>query len=708
MISHLEVVTRPSTLCDHRAEARMKLIADPNHLPIDTAHFHEEKFPNPYSHTIYLGKDTGVFPSEFALRIRSYGNSLTNSGQFGLLDLSSPCFLEIKYHDPSIGGATRKVRHHTVIGEAITIAQSADQVRSVFFSELPDAIQARVIHFFDQPGSCVPLCGVSYNRRHFVNSRRITYDDNIRKVAVAGYDHCWLVRTSSPEPYSIIELKQRADASRGEANLSKFSLARQFVGNASFNETGMDMRAEGDWRLTEMEVKIDTVTDPRATLEKLVGTDQFVISNPRENEPTPMQFIAAGDQGVCIMGREGVTARMAIKHKRVIETRAGISTREERVSPYSHEYLQTVLNELGGSIETAPRSEYTTRHRLLRLVVSSETGNVFAVVADHCTSEGQIPDLNQVEIEYRGKIDASDASEHDEEGVFRDLQLVSRWIYSQYRMDSQVPHFSTLTKYDWAMGWQMPYCPSSELHQGKNAFLEVVGEDVIKTYDLWGTIHPQQVAKSYRDFRAAVAQFYSLPQLREINESDTQLVVRETLIKGRSGVDLLKTGSDSDIVDFLEMVLLPLKGQILENSEYSCGPEKISRRPLATPVDIKPNNFIITEAGQAIFVDCFPPLNRQSDGSLIETYVNDGGFHDAWVYGEASVLITRFLLRCIRIVPEKVDLITQTVLIICRNIDQSGLLNSELRVNAEREKTQRDFHRIGVGQQALDILKASS
>lgn len=694
-----------------RSESRARVIVDPERLPLDTSSYEVEKFPQPYSHTLYFGFPDGTFPNGFAFRIRAYGESLTptQSGNVAILDLQQPCYLEIKHPIEGLPGTRKKVRHQTTVGAAIDAAQSLEKVLSIFEAELPETIQEQLRQFYATDQRCQPLCGVSYERTHFINSHRITVDHNIQSFAVVQYDGNWFIRKGEQEPYSMMEIKSALSPAGEEANISKFKVSNCMTGEALHVEPGMNMIEDGNWELLERELKIDTVADPRDTLKQVAGSAEISVGPWKANKPTLMQFVKVGENGICIMGRVGVTEKMAIKHKTTISSSAGVITRTERVQPYSQEKLDEIIRELGGDPETVERSAYVSRNRVIRLVVCESTGNIFAITADRCISEDeQIPDLNQVEVEYRGKIARTTEQTIDAAEVDADFEKVSRWLYQEYRKKQQVPQLSTVTKYEWSTGQVAVTQPKPEsVRQGNNARLEFdyEAQQVRKTFDLWGAVvDSQQIIMNYLAFRTQAAQLYNLPEMHDIQHDGNSLRVTESLIDGKMAKTVLAEGSEAETIAFIKAALMPLQGQIMPDTEFDLGTDRVSRRPLALPIDIKPDNFVITPTGEVYFVDLFPPLNRQEDGSLVATYGAKDGKHDAWVYGEASVLITRFLMRCLMANPSRCELMTRTVLEIVAQIDQSGLLLTELQRNAQREKTITDFGKVENGVRALVLI----
>jgi hypothetical protein len=496
----------------------------------------------------------------------------------------------------------------------------------------------------------------------------------------------------------------------GEANVSKFQISTSEVGKLVHIEPGMDMKAEGDWMLLERELKIDTVSDPREGLKNLLSNNEISVG-PWKEGSSMMQFVIIGENGICIMGREGVTKKMAIKHKENVDSSNGVITRTERVQPYSKEALDQIILSKGGNPEAIERTAYFTRNRAIRLVTCVNTGNIFAITADCCVSEDGRADLNQTEIEYRGKVIASDNQVIDQEEVDADFQKVSKWLYSEFRKKKLVPQLSSITKYEWSSADD---CEDEGLlegmRQGNNARIEVDERlgIVRKNYDLWGAIDSKKAVKDYIKFRSVVATIYKTPELKCVEVGETSLKIEENLVTGVLAKQMLSEGSDQQTVDFIHSVILPLSNQIEFGKEILLDNNRVSKCPLITPIDIKPDNFVISENGESIFVDMFPPLNRDEEtGIVVETYPGKGGLNDTLVYGEASVLITRFLMRCVMANPDRARLMTETVLSDVRKIDQSGLLISQMQENALLEKTITDFSNVKNGALCLALISVA-
>jgi len=692
-----------------RHEGRIRAICDPHNLPLDLRHYEAKTFPESHSHTLYFGQENGVFPEGFAFRIRMYGNPLISSQSTGILDPNAPCYLEIKHPIEDVAGARKKLRFQTTVQEAIHIATSKDNVLGIFGADLPDAVKRQIEVLYASNKHVVPLCGVSYERKHFENTTsRVTIDANIHSFSIVHYDGVWFVRATDQEPYSMLEIKQ--DKGFGEANISKFRVASLDSGASRHIEPGMNMKKEGDWVLEERELKIDTIGDPREALKTLASTDELSVG-PWKEGSSMMQFIKVGANGVCIMGREGVTNKMAIKYKLDGSDAEGVLTRTEYVMPYSLDKLLEIVRDLGGNPELLEKTSYFTRNRAMRLVVSRKTGNIFAITADRCVNEDGRSDLNQTEIEYRGRIVDTASAIIDEASVREDFRKVSLHMYQELRKHQLVPAISHITKYEWASKdrHQRAVLPES-FRQGNNAQLTVdIGRRIVrKKYDMWGAIsEPEQVVTNYVNFRDAVQQLYTIPANSIVERSKESLVVEEALISGTLAKQIIREGSIEQTADFIRAALSPLKGQIMTGESINCGEGRISHYPLRTPIDIKPDNFVITPDGGVVFVDLFPPLNRQDDGRIVTTYQGKGAEHDAWVYGEASVLITRFLMRCIMANPKHAHTMASTVLTMVQEIDPSGFLLQEMKVNTKREKTIVDFAKVENGLSVLEEINAA-
>lgn len=696
-----------SIVTQERGESRSRIVCDPEHLPLDLKDYEVKKYPEAFSNTLYLGLEDGTFPDGFAFRIRIYIDHKVDQNNVGILDTNLPCFLEIKHPVEGVLGSRKKLRHQTTIKEAIEIAKSMDKVLEIFGSELPENVVQQLKNFYGSGQVVKPLSGVAYERTHFINGHRMTLDKDIHAFSIVEYDGVWFVKSSVDEAYSMLEIK--TGEVNGEANVSKFQISTGEVGKLIHIEPGMDMKAEGDWMLLERELKIDTVSDPREGLKVLRSNSEISVG-PWKEGSSMMQFVVIGENGICIMGREGVTKKMAIKHKENVESSNGVITRTERVQPYSQEALDQIILSKGGNPEVIERTAYFTRNRAIRLVTCVDTGNIFAITADRCVSEDGRPDLNQTEIEYRGKVTTSDNQVINQDEVDADFQKVSRWLYAEFRKKKLVPQLSSVTKYDWSSSSEQQNGLLEGMRQGNNARIEVNEELglVAKTYDLWGATDAEETVRNYTKFRSTVAGIYSVPELKKLEVNNSSLKIEESLVEGVLAKQLLLDGSDQQAIDFIHSVLLPLSDQIMIGKEIELANKRVSRCPLITPIDIKPDNFVVTPNGDSFFVDMFPPLNRdENTGIVVDTYPGKGGLNDTLIYGEASVLITRFLMRCIMANPDKAKLMTETVLDDVKKIDQSGMLISQMQENALLEKTITDFSGVKNGILCLALISAA-
>lgn len=246
--------------------------------------------------------------------------------------------------------------------------------------------------------------------------------------------------------------------------------------------------------------------------------------------------------------------------------------------------------------------------------------------------------------------------------------------------------------------------------RGGHARLEVDHDRgiVTKEYNLSPAISASHTVRDYLTFRAGVSQFYRLPELISTCLDGDLFSVQEKLITGTRGDILLAEGSEATAVQFVQAALLPLAGQIMPNTSYNLLSGRISKTPLKNPVDIKPVNFVISHSdNQAVFVDVFPPLIRTENGSLTPVFPNRDGRHTAWIYGDASIIITKFLMDCISVNPGRLVALTLAMIDMIATIDPTGLLLSELQINSTRPQTIAGYSKISHGPEALDLIGAT-
>ena len=346
---------------------------------------------------------------------------------------------------------------------------------------------------------------------------------------------------------------------------------------------------------------------------------------------------------------------------------------------------------------------------MIRLVTCRSTGNIFAITADRCVSEDGRADLDQTEIEYRGKITTQDNQSINQQEVDEDFQKVARWLYREFKNKKLVPQLSSVTKYNWAAARNDNNVLPEGMKQGCNARMEIdpQSSSLIKYYDLWGTVDPEAVVENYQNFRAAVSQIYKIPELKQMTREATALKIEEAFVEGIRADKVLAEGTEQQVIDFIHSVILPFAGQINFGQELDLGEDRISRCPLITPVDIKPDNFVITPQGESVFVDMYPPLNRDEVGLVVETYQGKDQLGDSWDYGEAALLITRFLIRCIIANPQRAELMTKTLLEDVKKIDRDGFLLEQMKINTAREKTVERVAKIEKGIFCLGLINTA-
>jgi hypothetical protein len=313
----------------------------------------------------------------------------------------------------------------------------------------------------------VPIAKVEYKRHHYVNSgifdgtegQRITIDTDFSlwDIDWTGYQYAAVKVKDFAQ--GILEIKNKGGIKAYPEDLktlvSKFEKApskHDIVFNTIDHNVGLTVEVEnkdfkGGWYINEIERKLDVQQDPRIWLTNVTTTYPLLFINPEE-QLTRQQFFLLKDpkQSACIVEYPLIIKDRMIKTK-IQKDMSPLDSRLELAQTDNPDARKRVSRFLGKDISTYPLSESFHRNRVLRTLINCQSGRVYEVVADNCVSNDDRADLNQVEIEYIGKL--TGCSQTSLQSIDEELTDMEEWVKKSLEKNNLTILPTRTTKNSW-------------------------------------------------------------------------------------------------------------------------------------------------------------------------------------------------------------------------------------------------------------------
>ncbi len=419
----------------------------------------------------YLGLGIKVRFYEFTPRLNLF-----------LIDSATQCVIELKTMAESYGMNSKvKAGEKTTItyGEFLNYISDLSETNILnrphfkpISKTLMEFIKAHALT------SIVPAGATSYQRKHFVASdHRISLDQNISYYLTVKHDKDIIFSKALDCIGSILEIKKNRNLDIDKLPIIKalryqnipYEFFKKSKGmqlddiirqeSHEFIEPELDERADNDWVITEREIKLDALSDPRLVSKTVqMGNNVTIFNGTGIININYQRIYDVGSSGIVYMSADLQGTDPMLKYKFfVTNDDQGALVRREVVIPYTPEALQDVANELepGINIDDVIVTPYFCRDRIKCNVYMADTRNVFEIYGDHSTFvKGECNKFNQVEIEYAGIICKQGTSifkqQKLEDVINNDFMKLRAIVLDKYNEAGNPLTASTRTKYDWA------------------------------------------------------------------------------------------------------------------------------------------------------------------------------------------------------------------------------------------------------------------
>jgi hypothetical protein len=652
-----------------RSELRLPLIFDDRNPPFSLKEFQEVEFSKPNTFSLYIGNHDGIFPSGFGLRIRFYEEEKFQN--FKILDREKICFFEIKIPGGLNGEKRKKVRIQVTFGEIIDHISDYEKFMTWLLTKgvtINAQISLDIKNLFanqNTKSGLTPLVGLSYKRRHFHQDRkRLTIDFQIKNFQIIEIDKNYLLVADEDYKPQVVEVKDEQtnnetsdnfhiDGSPIKLNVfSKFEIAKRAHKKYSFRKNKLIAR---DFLIRQEEdefLGLKTSVSPLPSLEKLSFEDDsyFVLDSKRYE--------------------------LGLSQKSQLEENF-------QVIGFSN-------NEFLSKIESGEKIE--------RILFDKQTNSIYTITAIHIhLNDGS--EINQVQIKYSGKIIKNKEKDVGENNNFQEICLA---IFNYVKMNELHPQIvrekisPVITRNNDA-----EVLPNST---HAHISFEMLDESpvVTKEYDVANSKFPlEKITQLFVAYRKLVQKIYSVPNLIQLERlSDTAFKSVEQRIVGKRGGEIVKEGNQLEISEFFTRALLPLAETILKPVTLSDG--KFSPYPVAIPLDLKPDNFVVSYDDELYFVDFFTPWQRKKDGSLLPVFREKSS--KSLVFGDFHYMITKFLLWSLKENSKEGPFMVNYLQSLLKQIDPSLLLLKMFRTNMNSKRVQEDFLSIEGGKEVISTI----
>jgi hypothetical protein len=404
---------------------------------ISQSGWQETVYENPWNTTIYLAQsgplpEKGTSRGRIRMRFRS-SEQLGNSIYFPTYD--QPCELEIKTHgshERNSGQNMKYILKGATVGEVFAALQSRESFNDLDVHADEGTSFGELLAYYggENTESLVPVGATSYRRNHFTNEQgvRVTTDTDVSYWYFGEQKKRWYALRGEVADYNIVEIKKPDAGLQVDTNAvctQLFGAEHDFQPVAGEEESKFDhirneikkgikpvranpeMRYGDDkegWSFTEREVKIDLSSDGRAFLGTLAENPaEGVYLGPERQENVYQYFLVLDPEtGIAVMSSTPTFEKPKYKGKIDISKQNGQLIREEVVGA-SLEEVQQKLQMKGRDTSEATESSRYVRAKNIRYAVC-DSGNVYALIADHCEAEDGRTPLNQIEIEFLGQV----------------------------------------------------------------------------------------------------------------------------------------------------------------------------------------------------------------------------------------------------------------------------------------------------------------
>ena len=210
------------------------------------------------------------------------------------------------------------------------------------------------------------------------------------------------------------------------------------------------------WRFDEREIKVDVNKDPRLFLMLLPTnlSEDILLSASRHRIKYHYFILLDSDRGVGIYAKHSksdFSDSPFYKGKITVSDDQDILFRQELTFRDNPNDVAEKLGYQNVKLEDCPRTPRFIRNKVSRLAVSQSSQNIFALIAERNYAEDGRPPLNQIEIEFIGKLLLADQVTRlfNLEEINEDFFQIRDKIV-QHLHDAKIKvEDSQTTKFDW-------------------------------------------------------------------------------------------------------------------------------------------------------------------------------------------------------------------------------------------------------------------
>lgn len=207
------------------------------------------------------------------------------------------------------------------------------------------------------------------------------------------------------------------------------------------------------------------------------------------------------------------------------------------------------------------------------------------------------------------------------------------------------------------------------------------------------------IMAAYSEYRKQVGEIYPVPQFYELIETENGFVAIEQIVKGPGVHQIIARGNLGEIADVAEAVFLPLSQALIDPITFPQGSGEYyinhSPFPVKTPIDTKPDNYIVDiDRGELDYIDFQPPRLRDVNGMVYPKVADSRELSRiTHLYGDLTVQIPRFFTRCAVDYGVRSDDFKRSLFSICREVtmkcDPSGKLLKAIWDNIQHDFVKR-------------------
>jgi len=429
--------------------------------------------------------DSPKYASErCSVRFR-YRSATRPSHDLFVFDMKQKGSLEVKVRGHHHQGNGEQVKKYTInnitIEEAMTTLGNKDNLTNL--EKYPQGNHIRkVLEILYKGEKLKPLLMTQAERRHVIipsQAVRMTLDSgtsywlpNVDR-SVFYNDGVFFARRVETMLFNVLEIKKERDNGSVPPGYYHKLVADLFgenndytIGDRLKRSLGIDIflqygqpvrinperKIENDaFKKTEREHKIDLSADPRQIVEELSIDDTDIYLGPTKPIPVYIRYIKISPTAFVVHKslQPDFDPTVSVYQYKTPITQDNVLVRSKNTTRTWEEIVALIGEKnIQGTLQ---RTTIGKRDRVERTAVCADTGNIFAILGDHCTAEDGRTPLEQIEIEYLGKLDFPNkpGAPSDPEEKARDFAKIEQIVLNSLNKKNISPLSSQTEKGRW-------------------------------------------------------------------------------------------------------------------------------------------------------------------------------------------------------------------------------------------------------------------